>query len=183
LKAELADSPRKLLEVGSGTGQHALQFSAALPQVHWQCSEVADALPLLAQRLGQAGLGNLPQPIELDVAASAWPTTTYDAIYSANTLHIMRWREVERFFAGATRALKPGGKLLVYGPYHRCGQPTSDGNRDFDASLRRDDPERGIRDTADMDTLAAHHDLQLDADIPMPANNALRVWVKSRAEG
>ncbi len=184
LRAELPGE-QSVLEIGSGTGQHALHFAAALPSLQWQCSDVAATLPAIAQRVQQAQLPNLSQPIELDVAIGPWPTRQFDAVYSANTLHIMRWADVEQFYAGAARALKPGGKLLIYGPFHRNGQPTSEGNRSFDQSLRSEDPERGIRDTADLDSLASRHGLRLDADIPMPANNALRIWSRAglRAEG
>jgi dTMP kinase len=176
LQAELQRG--RLLEIGSGSGQHALQFANALPEVEWQCSDLAAALPALGERVASSGLPNLAPPVPLDVAVGPWPTGPFDAVYSANTLHIMRWPEVEQMFAGVAAVLRPGGKLLIYGPFHRNGEATSEGNRAFDQSLREEDPLRGIRDAAELDRLAAAHGLTLDADIPMPANNALRIWLR-----
>lgn len=176
LRSEL-ESATSLLEVGSGLGLHARVCSAAMPQLRWQCSEHPAALPALQQALQDYGQGAaLAPPIALDAGGSDWAVGDYDAIYSANTLHIMRREELEPFFAGAGRALRPAGKLLVYGPFNRQGLPTSAGNAEFDARLRAEHPGRGIRDVAELDQIAARHGLQLDADIPLPANNALRVW-------
>lgn len=175
LRSEL-DAAVSVLEVGSGLGLHARVFSTALPQLRWQCSEHPAALPALQQAQQAHGPGSALAPIGLDAGSADWAVGDYDAVYSANTLHILRQDELEPFFAGASRALRPAGKLLVYGPFHRQGLPTSVGNAEFDARLRAEHPGRGIRDVAELDRIAARHSLQLDADIPMPAHNALRVW-------
>ena len=166
---------RTVLEVGSGTGQHAAHFAAALPQLVWQASDVADNLPGIRQWIDEARLPNLPAPLELDVDRP-WPAGRYDAIYSANTLHIMGWPQVRALFAALPQALRPRGLFSVYGPFNRDGAFSSDSNRSFDASLRAADPRRGIRDFEAVDALAQASGLQLLADVAMPANNRLLTW-------
>lgn len=167
--------PKRLLEIGSGTGQHAVHMAAALPHWVWQCSELADQLPGLQAWLDEAGLPNTPQPWALDVAGGL-PEAPHDAVFTANTLHIMGWPEVQRLFAGLPRVLAPGGLLLVYGPFNRGGQFTSPGNAAFDAALRQADPRRGLRDVAAVDALAQAAGLALVDDVAMPANNRCLVW-------
>ncbi|HSM10469.1 MAG TPA: DUF938 domain-containing protein, partial [Lysobacter sp.] len=166
------------------TGQHAVFFAAAMPWLTWQCSDRPDYLPGIRQWLDEAGLANTPAPVELDVARGPWPTPAlprqpddrFDAAYSANTLHIMSWREVEAFFAGLDTALADDAKLAVYGPFNYGGAFTSDSNAAFDASLKARDPAMGIRDFEAVDALARAIGLQLVTDAPMPANNRLLVW-------
>lgn len=174
---EHLSAPGRVLEIGGGTGQHAEHFAAALPHLVWQSSDRPDYLPVLAERIRRAGLPNLPAPIELDVERRAqWPAEHFDAAYSANTLHIMGWPEVEQFFAlvGATLALS--ATLIVYGPFNQGGRFTSDSNAAFDAQLRADHPKRGIRDFEAVDALAQAQGFALTADIAMPANNRCLVW-------
>ena len=170
---------RRVLEIGSGTGQHAVHFAAAMPWLHWQCSDVADHLAGIRAWLDEAHLPNTPPPIALDVR-EAWPAAHYDAVFSANSLHIMGWAEVEAFFAGIDRVLGTeearAGTLVVYGPFHYGGTPTSDSNRAFDAWLRARDPRSGLRDVEAVDALARGIGLQLAADVAMPANNRCLVW-------
>ena len=167
-----------VLEIGSGTGQHAVHFAAALPHLVWQCSDVADNLPGLRQWIDEAKLPNLPVPLELDVDRP-WPAGRYDAIYSANTLHIMGWPQVQALFAALPQALRPMGRLSVYGPFNRGGAFSSESNRQFDAALRAADARRGIRDVEAVDALAQAAGLSLLADVPMPANNRLLTWRKA----
>ena len=167
---------RNVLEIGSGTGQHAVHFAAAMPWLTWQCSDRAGNLPGTAQWLDEAMLPNTPPPIELDVATGPWPMQTFDAVFSANTLHIMGWSEVEALFAGLDKVLADAATLVIYGPFNYRGDFSSDSNRAFDASLRARDPRMGIRDVEAVDALARGIGLVLVDDVAMPANNRCRVW-------
>jgi SAM-dependent methyltransferase len=167
--------PLRVLEVGSGTGQHAVHFAGSLPYVLWQCSDVAEHLAGIRAWLSEAGLSNTPPPWELDVNVGL-PTVAYEAVFTANTLHILGWAEVQRLFAELPRALARGGLLVVYGPFNVGGQFTSTGNATFDAALRADDPKRGIRDLEAVDSLAQAAGLAMVADVSMPANNRCIVW-------
>lgn len=175
LRRWFADRQR-VLEIGSGTGQHAVFFAAALPHLIWQCSDRADNLPGIRLWLAEAGLGNTPEPLTLDVTHSPWPNERYDAVFSANTLHIMSWDAVQALFAGLPARLHVGARVVIYGPFNRNGAATSDSNAAFDAKLRAEDPRMGLRDVEAVDALAQAAGLALIADIAMPANNALRVW-------
>ena len=134
--AALITGPASLLEIGSGTGQHALHCSQALPQVSWQCSDRPDYLPALLDNITQSTLANVLPPIELDVMHYAWSEHQYDVIYTANTLHIMSTREVDFFLQQAHLALKPTGMLVIYGPLNYNNAYTSESNREFDQRLR-----------------------------------------------
>lgn len=166
---------RSVLEVGSGTGQHAVHFAAHLPQLRWQCSDRHENLPGISTWLAEAGLPNTPPPLPLDVTGP-WPATRFDAVYSANTLHIMSWPEVEAFFDALPGVLHAEATLAIYGPFRYEGQHTSDSNAAFDESLRREVPHRGIRDFEAVDALANAVGLRLQADEAMPANNRCLVW-------
>ena len=166
---------RRVLEIGSGTGQHAVHFAAAMPWLAWQCSDRADNLPGIAAWRDEAALANTPPAIELDVDGP-WPKNGFDAVFTANSLHIMGWTEVEAFFAGVGRVLEPGGLLAVYGPFNYGGDYTSQSNRDFDAWLKACDPRSGIRDAEAVDALAHDVGLVLLEDNDLPANNRCRVW-------
>ena len=165
-----------VLEIGSGTGQHAVHFAAAMSWLRWQCSDVADNLPGIRMWLDEAALPNTPTPIELDVARGPWPTQTFDAVFSANSLHIMGWAEVEALFAGLDAVLAPDATLVVYGPFNYDGGYTSDSNREFDGWLKARDPRSAIRDFEAVDALARAIGLRLHADVAMPANNRCLVW-------
>jgi SAM-dependent methyltransferase len=167
---------RLVLEIGSGTGQHAVHFAAALPQLIWQCSDRAEQLPDIRAWLADAALSNTPPPLELDVATGPWPQARFDAAFTANTLHIMGWPEVEATFAGLDRVLDADATLVAYGPFNYCGAFTSDSNAQFDAWLRARDPRSGVRDFETVDARAQAIGLQLVADIEMPANNRCLVW-------
>ncbi|MBD8526291.1 DUF938 domain-containing protein [Pseudoxanthomonas sp. CAU 1598] len=167
---------RRVLEIGSGTGQHAAFIAAAMPRLSWQCSDRPDYLPGLRARLQQAALDNTPPPIELDVMDAAWPDQTFDALFSANTLHIMAWAEVERLFSCLPEVCADDAKLAIYGPFNIDGRFTSDSNATFDASLRQRAPHMGIRDIGAVNALAVKAGFRLCADHPMPANNRLLFW-------
>jgi len=167
---------RAVLEIGSGTGQHAVHFARHLPHLSWQPTERGAELAPLAARIALEGPPNLAAAIELDVRAQPWPVAGCDAVFSANTLHIMAWEAVEDFFRGAGRVLAAPGVLCVYGPFRYGGAYTSDSNAEFDRFLRRRDAASGIRDFEALCALAAAQGLGLAADHAMPANNRLLVW-------
>jgi SAM-dependent methyltransferase len=168
----------RVLEIGSGTGQHALHFAANLPHLLWQPSDTGDYLPALRERIRGDGGANLCEVIELDVRANPWPVDRFDGIFSANTLHIMSWDSVRHFFRGVGATLASPGVLCVYGPFRYAGRYTSESNAVFDDYLRSRDPESGIRDFQALDSLAREQGLTLAADHAMPANNQLLVWKK-----
>lgn len=175
LRVHFADRHR-VLEIGSGSGQHAVHFAAALPHLAWQTSDRAQNLPGIRAWLRAAALPNTPAPLTLDVGTGPWPTTPCDAIFSANTLHIMAWPEVEQLFAHLPALTSAGAKLVIYGPFNIDGRFTSDSNAAFDRALRAADPHMGIRDAAAVDTLASRAGFAWCTDIAMPANNLCRVW-------
>jgi cyclopropane fatty-acyl-phospholipid synthase-like methyltransferase len=165
-----------VLEIGAGTGQHAVHFARHLPWLAWLPTDRREYLPGLAARVASEGPPNLAPAVELDVLAAPWPRFESDAAFSANTLHIMSWRAVESLFAGVGSMLPAGGVLAVYGPFHYGGRATSDSNAAFDAMLRERDPGSGVREFEAVDALAQAAGLALQADHAMPANNRLLVW-------
>ena len=167
---------RHVLEIGSGTGQHALHFAAAMPWLTWQCSDVVENLPGIRSWLDDAALANTPAPLVLDVQAGPWPTQRFDAAFSANTLHIMGWPAVQDFFRGLDATLAADATLVVYGPFNDDGAYTSDSNRDFDGWLKARDPRSAIRDAGAVDALAHAIGLRLVDDVAMPANNRCLIW-------
>jgi len=164
-----------VLEIGSGTGQHAAYFAPALPHLAWQPSDVAENLPSIRVWRGEAQTPRLLEPIELDVD-QPFPAVQADAVFSANTCHIMSWPQVERFVAGVGKLLPEGGVFALYGPFHYGGKPTSPSNAEFDAWLRNRDPKSGVRDFEAIRDLAAKRGLALEGDNAMPANNRLLVF-------
>lgn len=175
LREVFADS-RRVLEIGSGTGQHAVYFGAELPHLRWQTADVPQHHTGIRAWLDEAALPNVLPPIALDVGQPGWRNARYDAVFSANTLHIMSWTEVEAFFAGVGEVLEAGGVLAVYGPFNYGGTFTSESNARFDAWLKARDPASGVRDFEAVDTLARAQGLALQQDIAMPANNRTLVW-------
>jgi cyclopropane fatty-acyl-phospholipid synthase-like methyltransferase len=183
LRRHLHDRTR-VLEIGSGTGQHAAYFAAQLPHLHWQASDHPDYLPGIAERLAQAALPNAPAPWPLQavllpqsgLAPLPAPPRGFDAVFSANTLHIMSWAHVQALFAGLPAVMADNALLCIYGPFNDDGAFSSDSNRQFDAWLKARDPDSGIRDAEAVDALAAAQGLRLVEDVAMPANNRLRVW-------
>ena len=169
----------QVLEIGSGTGQHAVYFGAALAHVRWQTADVREYHPGIHAWLAEAALPNVVSPLELDVNHTDWHSGRYDAAFSANTLHIMSWPEVEKCFEGVGQVLEPGGVLAVYGPFNYHGQFTSESNARFDQWLKARDPTSGVRDFEAVDALACKQGLTLVQDYAMPANNRMLVWVKA----
>jgi len=174
LRKHFADR-RRVLEIGSGTGQHAVHFAAALPHLVWQTSERARNLAGIRLWLEEAALANTPPPVVLDVNA-AWPAARFDAVFSANTLHIMAWDDVSVMFQALPQVLEQDATLAFYGPFNYGGRATSESNALFDARLKEDDPRQGVRDIEAVDALAQAIGFGLAADIAMPANNRTLVW-------
>lgn len=174
LREAFADR-RDVLEIGSGTGQHAVHFAAAMPWLRWQCSDRAEHLPGIRLWLDEAQLPNTPSPLMLDVGG-AWPAHRHDAVFSANTLHIMSWAEVEILFRHLSAVTTADAVLAIYGPFNRDGRYTSDSNAAFDRSLKLRGAHMGIRDAEAINALAARAGFHPEADVAMPANNRLLIW-------
>jgi SAM-dependent methyltransferase len=167
-----------VLEIGSGTGQHAVYFARHLPHLAWQPTEQLNYLPDLAARVRLEGGGNLRAPTVLDVRQAVWPARSVDAVFTANTLHIMSWPAVVALYRGVAEVLAPGGVLCVYGPFRYGGEYTSESNGEFDRMLKERDPSSGIRDIEALCELAGPYGLSLVADHDLPANNRLLVFDK-----
>jgi hypothetical protein len=171
-----------LLEIGSGTGQHAVFFGEHLPHILWQTSDVPANHPGILAWLEDANLTNVLQPLELDVAHNKWPQQTFDAVFSANTAHIMSKALVRSMFEGVGTVLESGGKFCLYGPINYHGEYTSESNARFDQWLKQRDPESGIKDIDWLTALAGEQNMLLIKDYEMPVNNRTLVWQKSESE-
>lgn len=166
-----------VLEIGAGTGQHAVHFAPALPHLQWQPSDLADNLPGISAWRQAYPAPNLLAPVAFDLATSEWPGN-FDAVYSANTAHIVSPPLVEKLLMATGSNLPQGGVFALYGPFNYEGQYTSDSNRQFDQWLKNRDPQSGIRDFEWLQRLAQNSGLELLEDNAMPANNRLLVWEK-----
>lgn len=167
-----------VLEIGSGTGQHAVHFAAGLPHLVWQASDVAEHLPGIRAWREDASLPNLPAPIVLDIDQERWPALAADAVFTANTLHIVSWPQVQRMFERIGALLPAGGVLAVYGPFNYEGRHTAESNARFDRVLRARDARSGLREMQAVDALARAQGLVLERDVAMPSNNRTLVWVR-----
>lgn len=180
-----------VLEVGSGTGQHSVYFAPRLPHLQWQTSDVIDNHRVIQGWLNKHPASNLHPPLAFDLTADDIPkrlssmnnqtgNSTYDAVFTANTLHIIAWPLVKRLFELVGGALPINGKFIIYGPFNENGQYSSDSNRQFDKHLRKRDPNSGIRNKEDVVALAKQHQLILDKQYKMPANNEILVFKKNK---
>jgi len=176
LRAWLPRSGR-MLEIGSGTGQHATFFAPAMPQWQWQPSEHPNQVPTLQAGLEGHAATNIERPLVLDVTGK-WPEEKFDAVYSANTAHIMHFPAVEAMFAGVGARLNSRGLFVLYGPFAHSGRHNAPSNAEFDASLRARDPGMGIRDVEQLDRLAEECGLERIAELRMPANNHILMFHK-----
>ncbi len=177
LRDVLKDGTR-ILEVGSGSGQHAVYFAQALPNVIWQPTDIAASLASIRAYRDEAGLTNLRAPQLLDLGSDSWPVHEADAIVCINTVHIVAWAHVERLFAHAGKILPDAGVLFLYGPFRYRDAPLEPSNRDFDGWLKARDPVSGIREFEALDALASAAGLILEGDVEMPANNRSIWWRK-----
>jgi len=168
-----------VLEIGSGTGQHAVFLSQNLPHLLWQPSDRAVNLNGLKACFSVQGNDRILPILKLDVLKDPWPGCSYDAVYSANTAHIMPWDAVVAMFSGVAVHLLPGARFFLYGPFNIDDQFTSEGNKQFDARLRAEDPNRGIRDMTAIELLARLHHLRFEQKMAMPANNFILMFSKT----
>jgi SAM-dependent methyltransferase len=182
----LAGRGGDVLEIGSGTGQHVVHFAGQSPTITWWPSDPLDShlRSIEAWRRHEAR-DNVRAPVRLDAGAPDWKLAAhglpsgFTAMFCANVVHIAPWRVTAGIFAGAGRHLSPGGRLFLYGPFRRDGAHNSPGNEAFDAGLRRDNPEWGVRDTAELRTLGEANGLRFAELVEMPANNAILVFERS----
>lgn len=167
---------RSVLEIASGTGQHAVHFGRGLPHLTWQTSELIQNHAGILAWLNEAKLPNVLPPVAIDVNDDQWPVGRVDTVFSANTVHIISWPAIERMFAGIARVLSAGGILCLYGPFNYGGEFTSESNAHFDVWLKSRDTNSGVRNFEDINRLAEMHGLFLLKDISMPSNNRTLVW-------
>ncbi|MCO4836804.1 MAG: DUF938 domain-containing protein [Oceanospirillaceae bacterium] len=174
----ILEHKKYVLEVGSGTGQHGVWFARKMPHLSWQLSDRIQNHAGINMWVDEFPSPNLLPPIALDVLQDLWPATVYDAVYSANTAHIMPWEALEAMFSGIGRSLLSGGVFCLYGPMKYMGVLEAQSNVAFDTMLRQQNPFQGIREFEDINHIAARAGLVLMQDNAMPANNRLIVWQK-----
>lgn len=174
----LTKTCQTLLEVGSGTGQHAVHFAKHLPHVSWQTSDRPQYHAGIQQWLDEAGLSNAKAPIELDVRHYPWRKSQFDVVFTANTLHIMSREDAEYFVLNVAKSLQPSGRFIAYGPFNYGGKFTSESNARFEVWLKQQNPFSGIRDFEALADQAEAGGMRLLEDIKMPANNRILVWEK-----
>lgn len=174
LRDVLPDDPR-VLEIGSGTGQHAVYFAENLEGVEWQPADRPGCLESVRGRYERADLPNLREPLALDLFDETWKVDPVDAVVAINVLHIAPWEATERLFAHADEILE-GDLVYVYGPFRYEDRELEDSNERFDQMLRSRDPQMGLRTVADVEQKAAEHGFELVDDRPMPANNRSLIW-------
>lgn len=175
---ELFAGCKNILEIGSGTGQHAVYFARSIPHLTWYTSDVPVNHRDIRLWIKEEGLENVQAPLILDVSQDVWPEVKVDAVFSANTAHIMHWHEVQALFQGVGRLLTSGGLFVLYGPFNYNNSYTSESNAQFDVMLKQRDPGGGIRNFEDLDKLAGDSAMFIKGDFEMPANNRLLCWEK-----
>ncbi|MDX1351980.1 MAG: DUF938 domain-containing protein [Thiomicrorhabdus sp.] len=175
----LLTQQKTVLEIASGTGQHAVFFAEQMPHLTWQTSDLADSHTGIGQWINDSQLNNVLAPIELNVSESHWPQSTYDVVYSANSFHIMNKQNVSDFFRQINSVLNLPGLVIIYGPFNYNGAFTSESNARFNDWLKSNNPESGIKDFEWCDKLAKQAALVLLHDIEMPQNNRILVWQKA----
>ncbi|KPK38735.1 MAG: methylase [Gammaproteobacteria bacterium SG8_47] len=177
LREELADA-HSVLEIGSGTGQHAVYFARQLTHLTWYATDLPEHHAGMRLWFEEANITSIRGPLDLDVRQAQWPVAGVGAVFSANTAHIMDWQGVASMFAGVGRVLLPAGVFCLYGPFNYGGCYTSDSNANFDRWLKNRDPRSGIRDFEALDELASAAGMLLQRDYEMPVNNRTLVWRK-----
>lgn len=179
---ELFRNTRSVLEIGSGTGQHAVYFGKHLPHLTWQTSDLVDNHVDINAWLEDEGPANVLPPLELDVNLENWPELSIDAVFSANAVHIMDWKSVQAMFSRVGEMLPETGLLVLYGPFNYQGAYTSNSNAEFDVWLKQRDPGSAIRNFEDLDSLASQAGMTLHKDIELPANNRILCWIKKATD-
>ncbi len=173
---------RTVLEIGSGTGQHAVYFASALPFLSWQTSDLAVNHDGISTWINEASLNNLREPIFLDVGMDEWPLSAVDAVFTANTLHIMPWHSVQKMFQGVSNILEKNGILSVYGPFRYGGKHLSESNELFDQSIQIQYEGAGVRNYEDVVAVASEFQIKLMDEFEMPSNNRLLLFKKANPE-
>ena len=176
---ETLPNQQRVLEIASGTGQHAVYFGRALPHLTWQTSELVQNHEGILAWLNEAQLPNVLPPVAIDVNDDQWPIEIVDTVFNANTVHIISWTEVERMFAGIARVLSAGGILCLYGPFNYEGKFTSESNARFDVWLKSRNKNSGVRDFEAINRLAETYGFFLLRDVAMPSNNRTLVWQRA----
>ena len=177
LQRELRDST-DVLEIGSGTGQHAVAFAEAMPHLVWQTSDLAENHDGIKAWVDSAALGNVLPPLDVDVRATTLPAASFDAVYAANTAHIMSIAAVENMFKLVGDVLRAHGVFCLYGPFRVDGAFNTESNEAFDRSLRERSPEMGIRDIETLDDFGLGGGLHRQRLYAMPSNNYIAVWTR-----
>ncbi len=177
----LLSHSNSVLEIGSGTGQHAIYFSEKLPHLIWNTSDCIENLPGIELWLSEASTTNLPQTVALDVTQDVWPELSVDTVFTANTCHIMNQQSVDIMFQQVAKLLPLNGQLIIYGPFNYNQRYTSLSNEKFDQWLKVRDPESRIRNFEDLNRLAERGNMSLVKDYPMPANNRILHWKKTKS--
>lgn len=177
LRQELRDCS-EVLEIGSGTGQHAVMFAAELDHLDWQTSDLEENHAAIHACLADAGLSNVRPPLKLDVRTAVLAVDSYDGVFSCNTAHIMHFEAVVDLFGLVGRVLRPRGVFCLYGPFRKGGRYNTDSNEQFDKSLKSRDAGMGLRDLEALDALGKRNSLERSALFAMPSNNLLAVWRK-----
>lgn len=172
-------SASSVLEIGSGTGQHAIYFSQKMPHLKWYTSDCKAYLDGINMWLKDECLPNVAAPFELDVSSSVWPELDVDAVFTANSIHIMNQQDVVNFMSGVSRLLGKQEDLMIYGPFNYNGAYTSKSNESFDQWLKQRDALSGIKHFEEMVSLANNNGMQLNTDYEMPANNRILHFVKT----
>ena len=175
-------SAQTVLEIGSGTGQHAVHFASALPYINWQTSDLAVNHDGIMAWINEVSLNNLREPVFLDVSMDEWPLSSVDAVFTANTLHIMPWRSVEKMFKGVSNILEKNGIFSVYGPFRYGGEHVSESNELFDQSIRIQYEGGGVRNYEDVVAVASKFQIKLMDEFEMPSNNRFLLFKKVNPE-
>ncbi|MFT5206774.1 MAG: SAM-dependent methyltransferase [Candidatus Omnitrophota bacterium] len=168
-----------VLEIGSGTGQHAIYFADKLPHLNWAPTDLEDKITGIKMWLNEAAIDRIEQPRILDLLSNDWPIDVADYVFTANTTHYVSWAHIEAMFKGVGKVLADGGIFAQYGPFNYGGKFTSESNARFDTHLKASDPSRGIKNFEDLNELAQCNGLKLLQDHPMPSNNRILAWSKS----
>jgi SAM-dependent methyltransferase len=176
---ETLTNQKRVLEIASGTGQHAVYFGRALPHLSWQTSELVQNHEGILAWLNETKLPNVLPPMAIDVSDAKWPIEIVDTVFNANTVHIISWPEVKRMFAGIARILSANGILCLYGPFNYEGKFISKSNARFDAWLKLCDRNSGVRDFEAINRLAESHGLFLLRDVTMPSYNRILIWQRA----
>ncbi len=178
LREVILPTDERLLEVGSGTGQHAVHFADAFPRLEWYPTDLSVNIPGMEMWFKEAGLSNIKKPQRLDVSKDDFPKLRFDVVFTANTLHIMHWKDCKSFMKLLGHRLREGSRAVFYGPFKYNGEYTSDSNRDFDEQLKSRDPLSGIRAFEDVNNNMIKNGFELVEDYEMPANNRMLVYTR-----